>query len=86
MKFDIYLALCLAHRCCELACCLYYLSMCAYQQHMTELQEHLGRCIKTSLCVPVIAHAAALTQSTANDVIAVACLINKRSILSRSVL
>ena len=51
------------------------------QRHLSELQEHLGRSIKSSLCVPVVACA-----GTESEVIAVACLINKRSILSRSVL
>ena len=71
---------------------LYYLGMCksvcvsAYQQHLTELRERLGRSIKTSLCVPVNAHASMSAQSPISDMVAITCLVNKRSILSRSVL
>jgi len=45
--------------------------------------EHIGRSVKTSLCVPVTAHTSTAAQS---EVVAIACLVNKRSVTSRSVL
>jgi len=67
--------------------CVYeYACVFVYQQYLSELREHVGRSIKTSVCVPVTAHASTSAQSESSEVVAVACLINKRSILSRSVL
>jgi len=54
-----------------------------HQNFLNELQDHLGRSVKSSLCIPVTAHAS--SQSETNEVIAIMCLINKRSISSRSV-